>query len=189
MRELYKEFIKMGKSYLERNDINGFYKFILETNDRRAANFGSGDYLEPNEISAITAFFINNGINVIDYLDTTVPECCFYESIIPNSMVDDGILMFPKNIVNIGNYAFCGSENYSMVDLRGMNRVGAFAFDNSDVQEIVLDDHVKVDFSAFDNCENLRTVYLPHNSFNKWKETINTKWVLHHQPWFEESFE
>ena len=69
----------------------------------------------------------------------------------------------PEGLTKIGQYAFKGCSALGRVEiLSGMTTLGAYAFTESGITEIVLPEGLQtVEYDAFNNCTNLRSVSLP----------------------------
>ena len=115
-----KNLIRSGNPYLKDNNIKKFYSYL--------ANNARGD-----EMGHISHFFIENGINILDYF-TSIP-----------------------------NYAFCGADIESIAIPDNITRIGKGAFkDCKKLKNIDLGNSVKsLDAEAFMGCTGLSRVFLP----------------------------
>ena len=129
-----KYLIRNGQQYLKDNDIKRFYQWLSQ---------GRAD---ENEKGHISTFFLENGINVLEYF-TSVPNYMFYGADIES-------IDIPDNITRIGKYAFKNCEKLQNVNLGNSLK--------------------SIETEAFSGCTSLRRIFLPdsltilgQNIFNK----------------------
>lgn len=120
-----KRLVKAESTFLEKNDIRGFYREL----NNAVTRWGY-----PNSILGhITQFFLENGIDVFNYVDTVYP-CMFVGSDLESITIPDGVKRIQRS-------AFAGCENLRNIDLG--NTV------------------TTIDARAFYGCKNLRNLFLP----------------------------
>lgn len=142
---------------------------------------GSGamtDYGESNTApwysgrEQITAVVVDQGV-------TTIGAYAFYGCV---NLIN---ITLPEGLTAIGRYAFKGCAALGRVEiLSGMTTLGAYAFTESGITEIVLPEGLQtVEYDAFNNCTNLRSVSLPDTlqnlgSYAFWKCSALTEITL-----------
>jgi hypothetical protein len=79
-----------------------------------------------------------------------------------NSVSDDCIVMFGKNVEKIGDWAFSGCYHFRNLNLPNkLKEIGVCAFENCGLLEIVIPDSVEIiNQSAFDGCQNAKKLTL-----------------------------
>ena len=131
-----KDLMKSGKTYLEKNDLLGFYNCVLE------------NLVDPNEtseqqvISEITWILDDCGINLWDAVASqgAIPLCFCISNTIPDEFMDNDCLHFPDTVHHIGSRAFYDSGNFKELDLRHIDFIEEEAFAYTNVEKIILDD-------------------------------------------------
>lgn len=120
-----KRLVKAESSFLEKNDIRGFYREL----NNAVTRWGYPATI----IGHITQFFLENGIDVFNYIDTVYP------------------------------HMFVGSELENITIPAGVKRIQAEAFEDcTNLRNVDLGDTVTtIDSRAFAGCINLRRLYLP----------------------------
>ena len=115
--------------FLAQNQLKEFYIF--------AFNYLVDNKIDVAEISSFTDFFLEQGVNILDYLNV-IPRCCFY--MVDHPSIENMII--PNHIDNIGEEAFAHSA----------------------VKHLVIPESVKfIDWSAFEDCTALESVELYGN--------------------------
>ena len=117
--------IENKEHFLAQNKLQEFYDYVL-----------AYDYVYNGDriyISLYSEFFLENGVNVLNYL-SAVPENCFWRCHFADSK-----LVIPNNIKDIGDYAFC----------------------DTDIETLTIPDSVEVIYTgAFMGCDKLHTVHI-----------------------------
>lgn len=122
-----------------------------------------GDHaFDGTQLSSLTFGSANNALIAWSMLDS-IGAYAFYNSI----DFGDRTLAIPPRVSNIGSYAFAGDVGSLMrlknISFTGetMNKIGSYAFANTAVESISLPAKLSVlGEGAFNNCENLTTVYI-----------------------------
>lgn len=127
------------KNFLQDNDIDGLYDYLVRADSETAA---------PRDIGALTWFLEKCGINtVIAIGNGKIPEYYCYNTEIPPSLIDGDSIKFPGHIKEIGRNSFCFAhtpKGVNYLDLRGIERIGYDAFfDLEYVEAIIIDDGLK----------------------------------------------
>lgn len=164
-----KEVIKDNKSFLMKNDLDGFYNNIVD-------GIIDGKYeLEAKEMGEITAFLMNNNINVIHYLNKVIPCGCFDSLKVPDDLLVYDILKLPSKFYEIEESAFKEAKGFTKVDLRGIKRIGHWAFYDTPITEVWLDnDYDFMGISVFNKCP-IKVIYLPKDNWHKHADELQTK--------------
>lgn len=134
------ELIKGGKSYLQKNDMNGFFSYVPSWYR-----------------TAVIEFFLNRtSIPIFNYM-TEIPDRFLEES------RNIKQIMIPGNVKKIGRNAF-DSSSLVQVDMEpGVELLGSECFYNcKDLEVINLSDTIKaIPNLAFAGCTNLKKIFLP----------------------------
>ena len=158
-----KEFLNECRDYLAHDDLGGVYKHAGDL-------FCDGE-LDPEQIGYLTYLFEKCGIDTLEYFEKQgyIPNfyCCGQVVDMFDGIIRDAILgvsgkkamVFPDEIEEIYDDAFCMSSTPEIVDLRGITFIGGGAFRASDVTTIIIDERLQeVGVDAFAET-NLSTVY------------------------------
>lgn len=172
--EKIKNVIATGKKFLQKNDLDGFYDYLSVNED------------DANTISSITRYIEKIGIPTIKYL-SSIPHYYCFDAIVDkyltaSNLINDSVLSFPKNIKEIGYYAFSGAEGFYTVDLRNVKILQEGAFEESSVTDIFFGDDFTFISGSFYDC-NIKTIYLPDNDkFELNKESILNSGAFNSDP-------
>lgn len=177
-----KEIIRSGKDYFVKNDLNGFYEHVTDGVIDGRFN------IEAEDVGKITKFFTDNGIDVAGLLSKRVPYACFCCLDIPPSFVNNGTFKLPPKFTEIDESAFSASNDFKIVDLRGVKYIGHWAFEATHTEEVWLGemDSYKTGIAVFQDCE-IRTVYLPKDKWHDHADKLCRSQFnrIGHRPKFE----
>lgn len=133
-------YIKRGKNYLQKNDVDSFYGSIPRSYQ-----------------SEITQFLLTQtSINILKYM-STIPAMFLRGATRVNSIV------IPGNVKTIETGAFAGSNIETVQMESGVKTLEKSCFQNcKDLKAIDLSDTIKsIPAYCFEGCENLEKVFLP----------------------------
>ena len=123
----YKDIMEGGMKWLEANDLDRFYDYLV--NEKKVSV----------EVGYITRFLEECGINTLASLRSGCVPRWFGLGNLPKSMLTDGCLKFPPNIYFISEDAFAGVR-LECLDLRNIDSVQEGAFISCKFNHIYLSD-------------------------------------------------
>ena len=117
-------------------------------------------------MSLYTQFFIENGVDVLSYLNTIIPSYCFY---------------------GITTDIYKGIE---IVNIPAVKRITWGAFQESDIRYVYIPESVRtIDPNAFRHCPYLEEVHIEGNPKINMQETFDTyndiEFVCYHPAFYE----
>lgn len=134
------EYIKRGKNYFQKNDVDGFYGSIPSSYE-----------------SEITQFLLTKtSINILKYM-STIPRMFL------RGATQVASIVIPGNIKTIETGAFAGSTIETVQMESGVKTLEKSCFQNcKNLRAIDLSDTIKsIPAYCFEGCENLEKVFLP----------------------------
>ena len=150
--ENIEKILQDNMSYLEDNDLKGFYSALIKDEDLTAEDIGTATVvLEKCGIDTLTGL-LQQGVK-------EVPNCYCYDNVVPDSLMISSVTMaFPDGIkvinYNAFHYAEIPGDKRAIVDLRGIREINENAFSNMEIREIKIDDKLKwVGNHAFANTD------------------------------------
>ena len=166
-----KDILDGGMQYLADNNLPDFYAYL--------ESLVYDDMIEGGDIGRITMVLEECDIDTINNLKEVPFSYCKYGLSFPSSIDPNGNgeIRFPSHIKKIGEEAFTDTGCIVQVDLTGIEEIGNYAFNGSEVDNIVLpaDAQTKIKFHdyVFDNSQ-LSTVHVMHGpdldmeEFKRW---------------------
>jgi hypothetical protein len=69
---------------------------------------------------------------------------------------------FPDGLEQIGRFAFCGCSSLNNIELpKSISQISDNAFSGTTIEQVVIPEGAKIDYSIFSDCKNLKAVQLP----------------------------
>lgn len=131
--------IKYGKKFLEKNDLDGFFGSLYQSDVAKIAEF----------------LLTKTSVDILKYM-TFIPN----DFLLGTSNVTN--LHIPGNIKKIGKTAFANSAIETVTMDSGVETLGIDCFLNSNLKAIDLSDTiVNIPKGCFLGCNNLQKVFLP----------------------------
>ncbi|MCD8206659.1 MAG: leucine-rich repeat protein, partial [Bacteroidales bacterium] len=175
----------------EREDESGFtysvsarYCFVTGYN-------GTADTLEiPSKYKGKTVTKIQHDafMDNTDLISVTIPDTVrvIKYNAFRNCTSLENVTM-SGNVRKVKDYVFCQCESLTAIDLTGVKRIGAYAFDSSAVNDVVLSNSLKhIRIYAFNNCTSLEEITIPASVKRIWHDAfggcVNLKSAIFEDP-------
>ena len=144
MNKEIKEFIEDNKDLIEENEWDELYEKL--------------DTIKPFQLSLIgefTEILLQAHIDPLEYMKE-VPAFYLDRRTVPYESYS-----LPSSIKGIKVFAFAFTEGLKKINTNKVTKIGQNAFNSSDLEIINIESKCSIQPSAFENCLNLTTVFLP----------------------------